>query len=260
MLSVSSRFLGAALAGCLVLCGPSVDAQPKVQQILLLHGSDRGNLVLDSFTGKFRVDLDDRSRRTVNVVQIVIGPTGLVGAPEQAVVDYIQSTFADRPKPDLILTVAGPAAVFARRYRQQLFPDTPLLFACRRPAIPSRRAAGREGKGRRGRQRLSPTRRRHPAAASPDEAGVRGDGVRTDRTILASRAREPGSALSPTVDVRLVRQPVASGNIASLLEPSARLGHLLYLLRSGRAGWGVCGRAGARRPSRQCECAHVRLA
>ena len=27
------------------------------------------------------------------------------------------------------MTIAGPAAVFARKYRQQLFPDTPLLFA-----------------------------------------------------------------------------------------------------------------------------------
>ena len=34
-----------------------------------------------------------------------------------------------RPKPDLIVTVGGPAAVFARKHRQQLFPDTPLLFA-----------------------------------------------------------------------------------------------------------------------------------
>ena len=33
------------------------------------------------------------------------------------------------PKPDLIVTMAGPAAVFARRYRRLLFPDTPLLFA-----------------------------------------------------------------------------------------------------------------------------------
>ena len=65
----------------------------------------------------------------MNVVQVVVGPTGFVGAPEQAVVDYIRSTFADRPKPDLIVTVAGPAAVFARKHRQELFPDTPLLFA-----------------------------------------------------------------------------------------------------------------------------------
>ena len=38
-------------------------------------------------------------------------------------------TYADRPPPDLIMTIAGPAAVFARKYRAQLFPDTPLLFA-----------------------------------------------------------------------------------------------------------------------------------
>src|SRR5688500_4135703 len=85
--AMSNRFLGAALLGCLVLRGSSVEAQPKVQQVLLLQGSDRGNLVLDSFTGNFRVDLDERAGRPVNVVQIVIGPTGFVAAPEHAVVD-----------------------------------------------------------------------------------------------------------------------------------------------------------------------------
>jgi hypothetical protein len=129
MSSVSSRFSCTVLAACLVLCGSSVEAQPKVQQILLLHGSDRGNLVLDTFAGNFRADLDERAGRPVNVVQIVIGPIGFAGAPEHSVVDYIKSTFADRPRPDLILTASGPAATFARKYRQQLFPDTPLLFA-----------------------------------------------------------------------------------------------------------------------------------
>jgi hypothetical protein len=62
-------------------------------------------------------------------VQIVVGPTGFVGAPEHVVVDYIRSSFLDRPRPDLVVAVAGPAAVFARRYRQELFPDTPILFA-----------------------------------------------------------------------------------------------------------------------------------
>jgi signal transduction histidine kinase len=52
-----------------------------------------------------------------------------VRASERAVLDYIQSAFIDRSKPDLIMPVGGPAAIFARRYRQQLFPDTPLLFA-----------------------------------------------------------------------------------------------------------------------------------
>ena len=129
MRMVSIRFQCAALVGLLVAYGPSIEAQPPVQHILLLQSFSRGSLPVDSFTGNFRVDLDERAGRPVNVVQIVVGPTGLVGASEQAVMGYVRSTFLDRPKPDLIVTVAGPAAVFARKHRQELFPDTPLLFA-----------------------------------------------------------------------------------------------------------------------------------
>jgi hypothetical protein len=43
---------------------------------------NRGNLVLStSFTGNFRVQLDQRAGKPVNVVQVVVGPTGFVGAP-----------------------------------------------------------------------------------------------------------------------------------------------------------------------------------
>ena len=94
----------------------------------MLQSVDRGNLTLDQFTGNFRVELDQRAEKPVNLVQVVVGPTGLVGASEQAAVDYIRSIFVNRSKPDLIVAIAGPAAVFARRHRQQLFPDTPLLF------------------------------------------------------------------------------------------------------------------------------------
>ncbi len=117
------------LAGLLMLGPASGEAQPPVQQVLLLQSFDRGNMVLDHFTGNLRVELDQRSGRPVNVVQVVVGPTGFVGASEQAIVDFIRSAYADRPKPDLIVSVAGPAAVFARKYRRQLFPDTPLLLA-----------------------------------------------------------------------------------------------------------------------------------
>ena len=119
----------AALAWLLMLGAGPAAAQPPVRQVLLLQSFDRGNLNIDHFTSGLRVELNQRAGGPVNVLQVVVGPTGFVGAPEQAVVDFIRSTFADRPKPDLIVTVAGPAAVFAHKYRQQLFPGTPLLFA-----------------------------------------------------------------------------------------------------------------------------------
>ncbi len=126
---VGSRFSCAALAFVLLFCAAPSDGQPAVRQVLVLQSFDRGNLIVDSFTGHFRVELDERAGTPVNVVQVVVGPTGFVAAPEREVVDYIRSIFADRPKPDLIMTVAGPATVFARKYRQQLFPEAPLLFA-----------------------------------------------------------------------------------------------------------------------------------
>jgi signal transduction histidine kinase len=105
------------------------EVQPPVQQVLLLQSYDRGNLILDDFTANVRVELDQRPGRPVNIVQVVVGPTGFIGPSEQAIIDFIRSAYAGRPPPDLVVTAAGPSAVFARKYRQQLFPDTPLLFA-----------------------------------------------------------------------------------------------------------------------------------
>jgi len=118
----------AILAVLLLGVSPS-EAQLPVRNVLMLQSLDRGNLSLDQFTGNFRVELDQQAGRPVNLIQVVVGPTGFVGAPEQAIVEFIRSTFADRPKPDLMVSAGGPAAVFARKYRQQLFPEVPLLFA-----------------------------------------------------------------------------------------------------------------------------------
>ena len=119
----------ALLGGLLTIGAATSEAQSPVKQVLMLQSLDRGNLTLDHFTATFRVSLDQRVGKPVNVVQVVVGPTGFVGAPEQAVVDIIRSMYADRPLPDLIMTVGGPAALFAQKHRPQLFPGTPLVFA-----------------------------------------------------------------------------------------------------------------------------------
>src|SRR4029079_12773737 len=116
----------AALLGLLMLGPASGETRAPVRQVLLLQAFNRGNMILDQFTGNFRVDLDQRAGRPVNVVQIIVGRTGSVGPSQEAIVAFIRANYADRPAPELIVAVAGPAAVFARKYRQQLFPDSPL--------------------------------------------------------------------------------------------------------------------------------------
>src|SRR5205085_8903005 len=119
----------ASLCGLLLIAVTPNPAQAAPKQVLVLQSLDRGNLVLDQFIGDFRVQLDKQAGEPVNVVQIVVGPTGFVGAPKQAMVDYIRSVYAERRPPDLVMSIGGPAAVFARQHRTQLFPEAPLLFA-----------------------------------------------------------------------------------------------------------------------------------
>ena len=116
------------LAGLLSINGSSIVAQSETKQVLLLHSVSRGNMTLDQFTGTFRVSLDQQAGKPINVVQVVVGPTGFVRASDEAVVDYIRAMYANGSPPDLIMTVGGPAALFARKHRQQLFPATPLLY------------------------------------------------------------------------------------------------------------------------------------
>ena len=252
-----SGFLFLAAVFLMAIGAASSAAQTAVKQVLVLQSFDRGNLVLDHFTGNFRVSLDQRAGKPVNVVQVVVGPTGFVGAPEQAVVDYIRSIFADRPPPDLIMTVGGPAAAFARKHRQQLFPGTPLLFA------------------------------------SVDQRWLRGAPLGENETAVAVANDFPrlvDDILRVLPETRQVFMVIGSGALGQfwrreletefarfrdrvtfvwsdelslpeilrrVREPSKPLGDLLSHLRHGRAGRGVRGRAGARRPSRHGECPHV---
>ena len=115
-----------------MLFAASIEAaqeDPAVRQVLVLQSVERGNLSFDQFTANFRVDLDQRFEAPVSVVQFVVTPAGFTVPPEKAIVDFLRSAFTDRPNPDLVVTVGGSAATFARRYRQLLFPKTPLLFA-----------------------------------------------------------------------------------------------------------------------------------
>jgi signal transduction histidine kinase len=127
-LSATRGFRVAALTVLLLLIGAASEAAPVARQVLVLQSIERGNLVQDYFTANFRVDLDERVGDPVNFLQVTVGPSGFVAAPERTVVDFIRSAYVDRAKPDLIVAFAGPAAAFALRNRAQLFPDVPLLL------------------------------------------------------------------------------------------------------------------------------------
>jgi signal transduction histidine kinase len=100
----------------------------SVRNVLLLQSFERGFRVIDRFTENFQSELASRAGEPVTISQFVVNPAGFATAPDAASVEFLRTAFVNRQKPDLVVTAGGPAATFARRHRQELFPDTPFLF------------------------------------------------------------------------------------------------------------------------------------
>jgi signal transduction histidine kinase len=104
-------------------------AQSGARQVLLLNSFERGSAVENLFAGSFRTELGKQSPEPMNVFEVSLQPALTPESPREApVVDYLLSTF-DGQRLDLVVTLGGPAAAFAQKYREQLFPTTPLLLA-----------------------------------------------------------------------------------------------------------------------------------
>ena len=113
----------------LLLAATPADASAAVRNVLILQSFERGFRAFDTFTESFQAELAARAPQPVTVTQFVVSPAGFAAAPDKASVEFLQSAFVNSSKPDLVVTVGGPAAAFARRHRQELFPDTPFLFS-----------------------------------------------------------------------------------------------------------------------------------
>ena len=252
------RFPRVVLTGLLVLgAAANAAAQPVQKQVLVLQSFDRGNIVVDNFTTNFHVELDQRAEQPVNFVQVVVGPIGPVGAPERAIVDFIVSTFADGPKPDLIVAMSGPASIFARKYRRQLFPDTPLLFA----AVDERYL------------RAAPLGENETAVASANDFPRLIDDIlqvlpQTRQVFVVAgtgqlgefwrrELEEPFSRFRDRLTFEWLDKSVPFGDAAPLCQPAGPLGDLLSHVRHRRGRSGVRGRASARRPPRHGQCSSV---
>lgn len=125
---VASAIGGLVLVALSALTAAQAPA-PRERRVLVLQSLDRGNLTLDYLTGNIRVDVDSKATEPVTFTQVVVNPSGFGASPQEAIVEFLRSAFADRPRPDLVMTLGGPAATFARKYRPQLFPEAPLLLA-----------------------------------------------------------------------------------------------------------------------------------
>src|SRR5262245_53422285 len=96
-------------------------------RVFLLDSLQKG-LAVDVFKVAFVSSLRTQSPEPLSFYEFSM-PTRLGGdEDERSFLGYLRSTSVDQ-QPDLIVTIGGTAAEFSRKYRGQLFPSTPLLFA-----------------------------------------------------------------------------------------------------------------------------------
>jgi signal transduction histidine kinase len=101
-------------------------AAPK--RVLLLHSFGPDLEEEDTFAGYLRTDLADKSPVPLDLYELSLDAARLSEAKQDsAFVDYIRALLAGR-SPDLVITMADPAAGFAQRHRQDLFASTPIIF------------------------------------------------------------------------------------------------------------------------------------
>ena len=104
-------------------------AQPAPRSVLVLHSLDIGYATDAAFARAFRAELSKQSHEPINFFDASLRPTPSAGAvQEEVVANYLRSSLAGQ-RLDLVMTISAPAALFARKYREQLFPTTPLLLA-----------------------------------------------------------------------------------------------------------------------------------
>jgi PAS domain S-box-containing protein len=124
--SVARRPIVSALLLVLAVAAPSA-AQTAARNVLILSSFERAFDPHSTYMKSFRSELSRRSPDPINFFEVSIQPAPFGPVPaEEPVVNYLRSIISGT-RLDLVVSVGGPSAVFARKYREAIFPATPLL-------------------------------------------------------------------------------------------------------------------------------------
>jgi PAS domain S-box-containing protein len=107
-------------------------AQSGPQYVLVLTSFEQQFSPHNVFKAAFRAELTEKSAEPIQFIDVSLPPTSASSrrrsTEPEATLEYLRTTFTIH-RPNLIVTVGGVAAGFVQEHRQQIFPDTPILFA-----------------------------------------------------------------------------------------------------------------------------------
>ena len=104
-------------------------ARAETRHVLVLSSGERPFAPQSGFGDALVRDLIRLSREPIQFVEISVQAARASDEePDASTARRIRSAFA-ADSPDLVITVGGPAATFAQRFRGEIFPATPMLIA-----------------------------------------------------------------------------------------------------------------------------------
>ncbi len=102
-------------------------ATPEPKRVLLVQSFGRA-APITTLSLSFESELVSKIGEPVDLEEVSVD-MARYAEPElqEAVAEYLEKHQA-KWKPDLVVPIAGPAAIFVAKYRERLFPDTPILY------------------------------------------------------------------------------------------------------------------------------------
>jgi PAS domain S-box-containing protein len=115
--------------GLLLLLPAPAASEPRPREVLLLHSFERDFAPFDVFARELKTALTRGSARPVIFYDVSVTLSrSIEPAVDTPFIGYLREAFKEGQL-DLVVSIGGPAARFAQRYRRQLFPSIPLLYA-----------------------------------------------------------------------------------------------------------------------------------
>ncbi len=128
---------GIAIGCVLLLCATVSAAASEPKRVLILNSFGRDFAPWNEYAKDIRAELLRQSPEPIDLYEASLATARFAGdQPDSPFANYLRALFADHQL-DLVITIGAPAAEFVQRYRQQLFPSTPMLYT----AVEQRRVA-----------------------------------------------------------------------------------------------------------------------
>src|SRR6478752_2059228 len=128
--SLCARTFTAVLAIALLLATQcqSQAADPEPKRVLMLHSFGPRFKPWSDYEQSIRSEISRRWRKPVDFLdQSLVNARQDDETSEGLFADYVRALYTSQPV-DLIVAIGAPAAAFVQRYRQRLFPATPMVF------------------------------------------------------------------------------------------------------------------------------------